>query len=563
MRRNRVPRRSANLARLGGLLLIFALMLPLLTAPSAGTARAQDGKVLRVHQGIFPDTMDPQVSTTLAEIGVVSMVYEGLTRLDQNLRPVPGAAESWTTSPDGTTLTFTLRQGLTYSDGSPVTAENFRYAIERACDPAVAAPYQSILFDITGCAEFANLVAEEGATPVADADLTAAREALGVRAVDDVTLELTLNQAAPYFPLVAGLWVVYPVKPEMVAKGADWWRDPANHVGNGPYTLTGIEDTLITFGANDRYWGGRPKLDGMEYVIVEETATALEAYKAGDLDVMGPDPSQLPAIRQDPALAEELVEWTGGNTWFVVFNQTQEPFQDKKVREAFAYAFDRQTFCETIRNGDCTPTQSWIPEGVLGAITSETYAFDPEKAKQALAESTYGGPEGLPAIEYYFNSDDPANTARAEWVAGQYLTILGVELTLVPTEGSALSEMRGENASYPQMSIYNWYQDYPDPQNWLSIYWKCDTSYAQNIGYCNEELDTVLDQADAELDEATRRQLYEQGGQLLVADAPVVFLFNVKNQVLIKPDVTGYQLTAADAGWPGDKASALTIDVAR
>ena len=121
------------------------------------------------------------------------------------------------------------------------------------------------------------------------------------------------------------------------------------------------------------------------------------------------------------------------------------------MREAFAYAFDRETYCAMIRNGDCTPTLSWIPAGLPGSIATDKYAFDPEAAKQALAESAYGGPEGLPEIKLYFNSDDSANTARAEWVAGQYRDILGIELTLAADRGHGLDRHAARtHETYPQ-----------------------------------------------------------------------------------------------------------------
>jgi oligopeptide transport system substrate-binding protein len=533
-------------------------------------ASAQDdGKVLRVQMGLYPDTIDPQVGSALAEISIWVMIYEGLTRLDENLQTVPAAAESWTFNDDATAITFTLREGLAYSDGSPLTAENFRYAIERTCDPNVAGGYAYVLTDIVaGCAEFANLFDPEAATPVA-ADDTEAYEAakanLGVTVVDDRTLEVRFIAPAPYFPTIASLWVFFPVKQELVeAGGASWWQDPANHLGNGPFVLTQLEEQqLAAFAPNEHYWGGRPVVDGIEYVYITDSAAALEAYRAGDIDVLGVDPAQIPEIKEDAELSPELLTYGSANTWYLNFNMQLEPFQDKKVREAFAYAFDRDTYCEVILNGSCVPTLQWVPPDVPGAIQTEAYAFDPEKAKQALAESSYGGPENLPEIKYYYNSDDPLNTTRAEWIAGQYREILGVELTLEPTEGTTLSGLRRDPATYPQFTIYNWYQDYPDPQNWLSIYWSCDSIFAVRVGYCNKEFDALVDQGDRETDPAARIPFYEQAHQILLDDLPGPPLFSVANVFLVKPYVTGYAPTSIDGGWPGERVSALTVDVNR
>lgn len=550
-------------SKLFGILAVLMLVVPMFTGINA---TAQDeGKILRIHEETDPDIVDPQQSSFTNEISVLALNYEGLTRQDENLETVPAAAESWEFNEDQTVLTFHLREGLTYSDGSPLTAERFRYAVERNCDPNVAGEYQSILFEIVGCEEFANSLSEEAAaaaTPGADPYETA-KANLGVRAIDDLTLEIELVQPAPYYPTIASLWVFFPAKQELIEQGGpDWWKDPSLQIGNGPFQMTQYEEEqLIGFEANENYWAGRPLLDGIEYVYQGESAVALEAYRAGDLDIVQVDPSLLPSVTEDPELSDELVSYPYASTFQLSMNLVQEPFNDMKVREAFAYAFDRETYCAEIRSGDCTPTLSWIPEGIPGSIETDAYAFDPEAAVQALAESSYGGPEGLPEIQMYYNSDDSANTARAEWVAGQYQQILGVTITLVPTEGTALVELRKSPETFPQLLLVGgWIQDYPDPQNWLSVYWTCDATFAQRFGYCNPELDEILQQADTESDEATRIGLYEQASEMLVADVPGPFLYNLSNNVLVKPNVTGYAPTAIDSTWPGQFTSLLTID---
>lgn len=557
--------RHARWAQFVGLLLALSLVMPLM-AVNAGAQ--DDGKVLRIHQGLYPDVADPQVGSALAEIGIWTLNYEGLTRLDENLQTVPAAAESWTFNEDATVVTFTLREGLTYSDGSPLTAERFRYAIERTCDPYVAGGYQYVLADVVvGCAELAELNTAEEGTPVSveESAYEAAKEVLGAQVVDDRTLEVTLTEPAPYFPTVASLWVFFPAKQELIEEGGpDWWQDPTKQIGNGPFQVTQMEEgQLVTFEANENYWGGRPKLDTIEYVYIADSSTALEAYRAGDIDTYSVDPSQILQLHEDPELKDQLLRYPGANTWYLNYNLNQEPFQDKKVREAFAYAFDRETYCDVIRQGDCVATYSWVPADVPGSIQTEAYAFDPEKAKQALAESTYGGAENLPEIRYYYSSDDPVNQTRAEWVAGQYRDILGVELILEPTEGTTLSGLRRDPETYPQFTIYNWYQDYPDPQNWLSVYWTCDATFAKRVGYCNEEFDRLTEEGDTATELEERVPAYEQASQILIDDLPGPPIFSAANIYLVKPEVTGYTTSSIDGGWPGERTSALTIDVNR
>ena len=549
--------------------LTFIAMLVLLVAAmpiaSIGRVQAQDAgeKVLRVHQLTYPDDFDPQKSSFTNEIDILALAYEGLTRLDENQETVPAAAESWEFNEDATQITFTLQEGLTYSDGSELTSENFRYAVERTCDPNVAGEYQSILFEIVGCAEFANVGFDEEGEEVefTDEDYEAAREALGVSAPDPLTLVIDLTNPAPYFETIAYMWVFYPVKQEIAEESPDdWWQTAENHIGNGPFRITSIEEEqLITFEANENYREGRPILDGIEYVYQGESSVALEAYQAGDLDIVQLDPAQVADLRDDP----EYVEYRIAATANLAFNLTQEPFDDIKVREAFSLAFDRETYCTDIRNGDCIPTLSWIPEGIPGSIETDAYAYDPEAAVQALADSSYGGPEGLPEISLYYNSNDTANTARHEFIAGMYRDVLGVEITLEPTEGTALVDLRKSPETFPQMTIGGWIQDYPDPQNWLSVYWKCDATFAQRFGYCNEEMDALLEQADQEADPEVGIPLYEEAGQILVDDVPGPFLYNSLQTVLVKPFVTGYTPSASDAEWPGQYASLMTLDIER
>jgi len=550
----------------GLLVVLVGVVLPLL-GPGAAAQDAAGEKVLRIRQTPYPETADPQKSSFSTEIAFLVQNYEGLTRLDANLGSVPAAAERWEFSADGTTITFHLRGGLSYSDGSPLTAERFVDAALRTCDPTTAGDYQHILFDIVGCADFAGLyAAAEGATPVAADDTAAfdaARAAVGVAAPDDRTVEVRLTQPAPYFPQIAGLWVFFPAKQELIERGGDaWWQDPALQVGNGPFQVTRMEpDELIEMVANERYWAGRPKLDGIELVYVPDSAVALEAYEAGDLHIMRPDPNQLDAIAEDPALSRQLIRVAGASTFMLTLNLQQTPFDDKKVREAFAYAFDRETFCAEIRGGDCVPSLSWVPPGVAGHIESDAYAYDPAKAVQALAESSYGGPEALPEITYTYVSDDPAERDRSEWIAGHYRDVLGVELELQPLEGKAWVALITDPDNTPQMTFLGWFQDYPDPQNWLSVVWACEAIFAVPAGYCNPAFDELVGRADRELDPAARIPLYEEAERLLLADVPFVILGNQANVFLVKPEVSGYTLTATDVEWPGLFASMRTIDL--
>jgi oligopeptide transport system substrate-binding protein len=255
--------------RIAYVLMVLALV-SIVPALTLGTAAQQSDKILRVYHGIYPDVIDPQQSGYINELDILGLLYEGLTRLDTNQETVPAAAQSWEYNDDATRITFRLREGLVYSDGSPLTSERFRYAIERTCDPTVAGAYQSILFSVVGCAEFAELATDADGNPreFTAEEYETARAALGAHTPDSLTLVIDLTQPTPFFHTVAYTWVLHPVKAEVVAADPDtWWTRPEGHLGNGPFTLERIdEDQQWTFAANDRYWQGRPKLDGIEYI---------------------------------------------------------------------------------------------------------------------------------------------------------------------------------------------------------------------------------------------------------------------------------------------------------
>jgi oligopeptide transport system substrate-binding protein len=530
-------------------------------------------RVLRIQWGGVPATVDPQRMAYVSEVAVAGLNWEGLTRIDEQMNTAPAAAESWEFSDDGLILTFHLHDSLVYSDGTPLTAERFRYAVERACDPSTESPYANVLFAVEGCEPFFTSL-ETGETDGSGATENpahaTARANLGVRAVDDHTLELRLRQPAAYLPTAASLGIFFPIKQELIESGGDdWWRDPANLVGNGPFQIvslrTDADPALRTvFAANERYWAGRPRLDRIEYVTSDawqSRADVEAAYERGELDIAWlVEPP-------DSALATEQVLTPRAATEILAFNLTREPFTDPQVRAAFAYAFDRETFCRDVVYGLCTPTLSWIPPGVPGHAPTEAFAFDEERARQALAASSYGGPDGLPTVTWYFSPSAGQQSFyskfAADWIAGMYRRVLGVEIALQPVTGDIWESLfEGPLASLPQLAFRAYYQDYPDPHNWLSAFWACGAHWNLAwIGYCNADFDALTARADAELDPATRLALYQEAERMLLADAPAIFLYNLKTGVLVKPYVTGYAVTGMDY-WPG-WTTPLTIDVER
>ena len=530
-------------------------------APVAAVQDTAGPKILRVNWGPpFPDTLDPQHSDHGQWSVSGGLDWEGLTRIDEELQVVPGAAESWEFSPDGQTLTFHLRDGLVYSDGVPVIAAHFVYAAERICSPELNSRSVNMLLDVIGCKELFEAKGDGAAAAAAKAEF-------GVRALDDRTVEYRFTRPAPYFLAYAAAWATIPLRQELIAAGGpDWWTNPATRIGNGPFRLAEYDangpDAHLTYARNDRYWGGPTKLDELEFVFLDygDPAT-METYRKGDIDVTWPGEEIIPALEADPILSRDLVFMPDAGTNYMQFNLNKPPFQDPKVREAFAYAFNRDDYCRMLSYGGCTPALSMVPPGAPGYIQTDAFAFEPEKARQALAESSYGGPENLPEITWYGYKNDSGVDTESQWLYEQYRQVLGVEMKLVYLSDEEHDALYDSPATVPQFHWSVWFAG-PDPRGWFVI-WRCNSTYGNGEGYCDPALDALLDRADAELDPATRIGMYEEAGRMLLAGCPAIFSSTAGSTMLIKPYVTGYsQGTAINGNWPG-WMSPMTVDIER
>lgn len=520
-------------------------------ASAVATTVVGDQRILRMALSAFPDTLDPQDASFTNEIAVLVLNYEGLTRFDAELKTIPAAAERWQYSADAQEITFTLRKGLTYSDGTPLTARDFAQAIRRSLDPrGVVGNYQDTFFMIEGAEAILNT-----AVPTDEAILPRLFEQLGVATPDDRTIRFTLTQPTPYFHTLMAIWVAYPARQDLIDRGGDeWWQSAAYQLGNGPFQIAAIDSALnsIEFRANEHYWRGRPQLDVIEYHYIANLAVALQAYKNGEVDVMMPDPNDVAAIRADPQLSQEFVDYPGACTLVYEFNLTKAPFDDQHVREAFAYAIDRDALLRDSFKDTEVKTLTWIPPGYPGYDREENrFDFDVAKARAALAQSRYGGAAALPEIKFAYNSNNPANQARVEYFIQMIQKNLGVEITPDPIEGTTLTSMRKSIDTHPQLNVGGWCADFPDQQNWLNIYWHSRSNFAATIGYRNEQADALMDAAAVTIDPQRRAALYDQAQKLIIGDAAHVMRSNSKNQFLVKPYVKGLDFVTQDSELPG------------
>jgi oligopeptide transport system substrate-binding protein len=541
-------------------ILVVVLVIAGMVLSGCKKAPAAPTQTLRINLGTYPDILDPQKASFVNEIAHLQLMYEGLTKLNTKLETIPGAAEKWEYNADATEITFTLRKNLKYSDGTLLNAKRFEYSLMRNINPATAGEYASITDDIAGAAAWRGA----DLATATEAQLADLRAAVAVKALDSkgnpctdyeqkdcLVLKVGTTNPAPYIHTVLSLWVTYPAKEENItAGGENWWSDAKYHLGNGPFVLTTLEPTVqAVFTPNPNYWGGFGKVN-IEYRYITDGAVSFEAYKNGEFDIVGLGAEDLGVVQADATLSKEAMIYPGSCTFAFMFHQLKEPFTDQKVREAFAYGLNRDGWVKDVLKGLGSPTLTWIPKGFPGYDAAENrWGFDKAKAQEALAASSYGSVDKLPEITLTF-SDTARNRTRNEWLAANYKDTLGVDLKLNPVESTTYTALTKDINTAPQMYILGWCADYPDPQNWLSVYWKTG-AFGQRIGYSNPDLDAKLVEADKELDPAKRMTLYADAQRMLTDGAPVAFFWNNVNTYLVKPYVKNVTVTPMDSGWAG------------
>ncbi|MEW5717796.1 MAG: ABC transporter substrate-binding protein, partial [Chloroflexota bacterium] len=375
---------------------------------------------------------------------------------------------------------------------------------------------------------------------------------------DCLTLKLIFAQPAPHFHVVLGTWVAYPIKEENLGAARDLWNTLKALSGNGPFVVKSIEPGVrVRFEANPNYWGDKAKT-AVEFSYLANSAAAVQAYKKNELDVVALAPDDVEKIQADPDVAKQLT-MSPTCTFGVMFALDKEPFSDLRVRQAFALAIDRDAFVKDALRGAGTPALTWIPKGFPGFPADEKrWAFDATAAKKALSESKYVSADKLPPITLTF-VDNARQRPWFEWLQKQWKQVLGVDAKLNPVDQTAYANLTRDPKTAPQMYLKGWCAVYPDPQYWLSLYWKTGT-VADRIKYSNKALDQILNEADATADQKKRLELYGRAHALLMVDAPAAFVWNSVNAYLVKPWVKDYKSTPLNRWFPGD-AIPTSVDI--
>lgn len=466
-----------------------------------------------------PETMDPALAGDLDSAQFVTKVFGGLVSLDEDLEVQPDLAEAWELSADGRTYTFHLRRDARFHDGRPITAEDVRYSLERACDPALGSRLAgAYLGDIVGVQERLQ----------GRADTIA-----GVEVLDEHTLRITIDAPKSYFLSKLTYSTAFVVDREQVERDPNWLKHPN---GSGPFRLAEWTEDRIVLEPSPYYPGLRTGVERVVFYTAPQ-GVPVTMYENGELDAAPVGGDQLERVL-DPTnpLHQELQVVPLLDTFYVGLNLRTPPFDDLKVRRAFAMALNREGIVKVLLRGRAEVARGILPPGMPGYNPDlEGIPYDPERARKLLAQSRYGGPEGLPAITLTVGGSG----SMGETLAEMWAENLGVDVQVEVPVGGLSTEWQSGRL---QMVLLGWIADYPDPENFLDILFHSQ-SPQNHTGYHNPEVDRLLEEARAEPVPEKRYALYREAEERIVADVPWIPLYHDTAHLLVKPYVEGLRMT--------------------
>ncbi len=498
------------------------------TAEEATEATAT-GTGFTVQLGPNPETLDPALNSAIDGANTIITIFEPLLLVNENNEVVGGQAESWEVSEDGLTWTFTMRDGLKWSDGSDLTAKDFEYSFKRLADPNTAAPYgQTVVGMIAGYAE------ATGNPDPATGEMTTEPDfdALQVEASEDgKTLTIHLSYPCSYFDKIAAFAAMSPVQQATIETNGDsWCTTPETFICNGPYMISEwTPSERIVLSKNPNYVGGwdtsRIVSDTITLLLIEDEAAAYAAYNSGEAQLVKSVPSdEIPSLTKAEDGGDFYVDSNLG-TYYLSVNCEREPFTDPLVRKALSLAIDREYVSEVVMQGTYSPAHGISCPGITDADGSQfadnanggtpyigsDYDANLEEAKSLLAEAGYPNGEGFPAITYSTN-DQGYHMPLAEYLQTAW-SELGIDVTIETVEWASFTPQR--RAGDYDVCRNGWVMDYDDPSNMLELF---QTGNGNNDGkYSNPEFDAAIE-ASKVADKATHFEQLHKAEDILMED---------------------------------------------
>jgi oligopeptide transport system substrate-binding protein len=520
---------------------IALLALVLTVAPLA----AQDGGVINWSVEGINDvaSLDPARASDAPGFAIVELLHAGLVRLNEKMEVVPDLAESWELSEDGLTYTFTLKEGVAFSDGTPITSADVVWSLNHALSPDIGSwtgPY--LLANVAGASEFNSGESETLS---------------GVQAIDERTVAITISQPSAYFLSQLTFGPAKVLSQDYAEANPDTF-DQAG-VTSGAFSVAawnrgqGLE--LVP---NPNYLQVSPV--GINIVFNQDSETAYQLYRTGGVDITGSTQNPIPSARVPEVQGSpEFTSVPAFNQRYVAFNNMLPPFDDVRVRQAFAHAIDRVTLADTVLGGTVNATDRLLPAGFPASdLAVEGLAFDPEAALALLEEAGINPADLNLTLTYGVEGD---NERVVTVLASMWEENLGVNVTLEPLELSTFSSRLNDTYNDPATGLQAYYSVwnavYPDPQTFLSVVLRTGVP-SNNAHYSNPEFDALVDQADVIVDDfAARATLYNQAEQIAVTEVGWLPLFNGKTNVLVRDCIEGVAVTGLFSAFVVPDYSAL------
>lgn len=488
-----------------------------------------------------PSTLDPALIVDVTGGLLAAKIFNGLVRLDKDMRISRDIAETWNISNDGLTYTFTLRPGVKFSNNQAVTASDFKYSFKRILDPHTHSPNTWVFEKIAGARDFM-----EGR----------AKDLSGISALNDHTLELKLEKPFAPFIYLLTMSAAYVVPEEEVKK---WGKDFSSHpAGTGPFMLASWHaDSELKLERRENYFGDTAKAKGIIYRVIPEELTAITEFELGNLDVITIPAAEFSKFRSDPKWKTLVSPVKGINTYYIGMNCGKPPFDNINVRKAVSLALDKKSLLATFYEKRGRLASGPVPDNLRKWPEPPFYEYSPEKASEIIKREGFAGK----TLNFYITSDQEV-VDMAEFVQA-YLKKAGLEVKIKQLEWSAYKE--AINKGEADMFWLSWWADYPDPENFLFPLF-----HSSNIGpagnrtrYSNPTVDKILESCQSEIKEEKKNSCYEQAERLIVSEAPWVFFWHKTDYVVRQSWIKDYKAYPIYSMDKGTSVQLLAADLRR
>ncbi len=493
-------------------------------------------QVLLIGNGTEPQDLDPHIVTGVPESKILMALLEGLViRHPDGKSPLPGVAQSWDISSNGLIYTFNLRKNARWSNGDTVDAHDFVYSWKRVLLPSLGSQYPDMLYDI------------KNAEPFNKGEITDFKE-VGVKAINDYQLQVTLANPAPYFIELLTHYTTRPVHKETIEQygsidsvGTKWTR-PGNFVGNGPFNLKEWQlNKVIEVEKSNTYWDNSAvKLNGIKFYPIDNVTREDLMFRSGQLHITGSIPQE--KIDSYKTLyPQELKIFPYFGTYYYRININKPPLDEKLVRDALSLGLDRKELVDKVAKGGQEPAFSFTPPDKNGYYPTTKLEFNPTKAKQILNDLGYSEENPFPKIELLYNTSE-GHQKIAQAIQQMWKTNLGVDIELTNTDWKVYLS-RQQIGDY-SISRAGWIGDYPDPKTFLDM---MVTGRGNNqTGWSNQEYDSLLKKAANATNQTERFNYFNEAEKILMDEKPIIPIYTYTRMYMLHPDVKGWKSNLLD-----------------